>query len=968
MFARLGIGARLFLAFLGITALSLAPGLAGWLIVRQVADSQLLMTERALPAVAATQNTAKASTRLLGAAPALIAAETNEERGRQAADISALTKEIQQSVADAAFSAADQETVRRLSQTVEALVSNLSAQNRLVSERIEIKKQFDQSSEQAIAAATAIVDLSETLVSNASAQSSAVVANLYGLVDSPERGQETYNALDSLIEQDIFLLDRMWELRLRSSQIGLLLNRLPRASDESDVSDIASNYRQQLRVVSRRVASIDDPVRQKQAQQQLSVLQRVSANSPWDLGLFDKRIRLLGIARELERLGADNQQLAARLGGIAQDMLASSQDFAASTAKDSQQALKAGLYVLVVTSLIAVVLSSLIVWLYVERGVVRQLTAVSTAMRRLTQGDLNVEMKEEGAPELRSLAAAVVAFRNESQHRRNLETEREKTNEELRRHREELRELVDERTRQLREVNEDLRREAERHAAARYQAEMASRAKSSFLATMSHEIRTPMTGMLGMLRILQDGKLTAKQRKQLVAASGSGEALLGILNSILDYSKIESGKIMIDRQPFDFRGVLQGIVDFMQPSAAAKGLVLSFDVDAHIGKWHEGDAGKLRQILFNLIGNAVKFTEAGSVRISARLLEAAGAIEHIVIDVADTGIGIAGPDIENIFRAFTQTDASITRRYGGTGLGLSISEGLAEAMDGRISVQSQPGMGSTFTLHLRLAAVPAAPSRAAARATTSKSDASRCVLIVEDDEATRAVVAHFTSDLGHRVTTAVDAYEAISAVAASPPDVVLMDMSLPGMDGIAAARAIRETVPDLRIIAMSAHVFESEIEHYLKSGMDAYVAKPLTPESLAAVILRAEGDLPARKPVSDLDAAAFATDVKLLRPERMASLLDIVEKTIPPRLAELKTAASRRNFSQMAKTAHAAFSAASSVGFNRLAASLSSVEKAAQSRDIKKARKQIAVCSDQYDLALSEARKALNGKPSAEVD
>ena len=951
MLSRLGIGARLFIAFLGITALSLSSGVAGWLILREISAAQTRINTVALPAVAAAQHTVEASARLVASGQALAAVRTEEARQRRAAELQSLSDEIRKALADKSLSALDAAALARLSSSAESLFANLAEQDRLVKQRLERESGFIGRAERTLAAATAVVDLSETLVSNASAGASAVVSGLYGLIDEPSRHQEAYDALDRLIEQDIFLLDRMWELRLRSSQIGLLTNRLSRAIDEAEVTEIARQFDRHLRVVKRRVASIDDPVRREQASGYLAALESASGDLPMTSSLFGDRLRLLAIGKELDRVAARNGELSAELNGITQDMLGTAQRFAVATSAQADRAVTAGLYALLATSLVAVLISGLIVWLYVERGVVRRLRELALAMQRLTRGDLAVDVAQGGTHELKALAEAVVAFRDESQQRRALEIERERTNEELRRHREELQELVGERTAQL-------KREVESHAQARERAERASRAKSDFLATMSHEIRTPMTGMLGMLHILQEGQLTEPQRQHLATAAGSGEALLGILNSILDYSKIESGKISVDADPFSLGECLQGVVDLMQPAAHEHGLALSLQMDDALAPWHLGDAGKIRQIVFNLVSNAIKFTASGRVEIKASVAALGNQEQRVEIAVSDTGIGIAEGERGNIFQAFSQTDASITRRYGGTGLGLSISKGLAEAMGGSLALQSEPGKGSTFILTIDLSETGQPRSQPEFGKSVPATGRRLRILVVEDDEATRAVAAHFIAALGHEVSTVADGYRAIDMTAASPPDLVLMDVSLPGMDGIATARELRKLVPQLPVIAMSAHVFREEIDHYLASGMDAYVAKPLAPDVLAASIAAAiERSSPAM--AHHLDLQAMQQDLAALGHAEMSRILAIAERTLPVKLSEMESASRAGDFSAAAHAAHAAYSAATAANFTALAEALARVEHLSKSGEGLAAQRDVQTCTDLYAAALSEARHLL---------
>lgn len=962
LFSRFGIGARLFIAFLAVSAVSLSSGVGSWFILREISDAQRQMNIEALPAVAATTRTADATARLVASTSALDAAPDEASRAKVEAEVNRLAGDIHQSVKDAGLSSLDRTLVARLSGTTEALISNLSRQGDLVKERLDLTARFIRRSDQAIAAATEIVDVSETLVSNASAGASAVVANLYGLIDDPAHHAEAYDALDRLIERDIYVLDRMSELRLRSSQIGLLINRLTRAIDAKEVSEVAAGFQDHLRVVRRRVASIEDPVRRGQAAVSLAAVDGAVGETPWEISIFGQKLRLIAIDAELTLLAADNRGLSAEVGNIAKSMLQQSEEFARTTAENASRAANAGLYALVVTTLIAVVISGLIVWLYVERKVVRRLGDVTRAMQRLTDGDLTVDVAEEGTHELRALSRAVRAFRDESEQRRALEQERERTNEELRRHRQELEALVDERTVQLSDSNAKLQHEAAGHAEARLLAESASRAKSEFLATMSHEIRTPMTGMLGMLRALSASTVTPQQGRHLAVARQSGEALLSILNSILDYSKIESGKISADPVAFSLGEALVGIIALMQPAAEEKGLTIGLTLAPALWPIHQGDAGKLRQIVFNLLSNAIKFTERGDIHITVRVASDNGDLQQVEIEVADQGIGISPDQQSLIFESFTQTDPSITRRYGGTGLGLAISRRLAEVMGGTLQVRSVLGEGSVFCASLPLHAAPAQPiDHLHAPSDQPMTAISNTVLVVEDDPATRIVVQSLLEAAGHRVVLAHDGFDALGKARSAPIDIVLMDISLPGMDGMQTAAALRaqSLAPMVPIIAMSAHVFRTEVEQFLTAGMDGYISKPMTPETLIGGIDAALNQMQVQSDAAAAQSHSIGIDIETLGAATVGRILDAAASVLPDRFAAMRAALKRADFTQIEQLAHATSSSAASVGFSALLTHARALEKSARSNKSDAIGKQIALCERSYELADLRARRQL---------
>ncbi|MDG2666735.1 TMAO reductase system sensor histidine kinase/response regulator TorS [Vibrio parahaemolyticus] len=987
LLATASIGRKLLLSFIAMAMLVMLSALIGVSGFSLVAKTERNVVDAAIPAMIEARQVSELSTRIISSVQMLSNAQNEQERKEAGRVLFEQLESLLTHIKELGGESFDSKLLDALESNVQNVINNLAELGVTVERKLWLAKEIDTRVEEMRLLSEELEQLTRTQVQNTSTIAVANVTHIYDLLEANKKDQ-VYQALDALVEVDLDLTERLHELHLLAFK---MLNQIEEARTLTNVDriqQIQTAFENNLKIMKRRVLAVEDPTRSKQMSQLLTELGKRQV-------VFTILLQQYENNEQSQQLMQKTLELFSELNSTVNKLVDDSNKTTTFAVDQLTNTLKFAQWSLTVISIVGLIVVVLILWRVVYVSVVKRLAEYSAALLSVAQGNLAVELEVKGKDELAHMGQAIITARNTAQALKVVAEGEAKAKRELEEHKEHLEELIEQRTSQLRQANLRLNEEVVNHAQARNEAEQASRAKSAFLATMSHEIRTPMNGVLGTARLLMDSGLNPIQKRYAEIINRSGKTLLAILNDVLDYSKIEAGHLEIRRLGFDLHQMVEDTFQLMNSRAQEKQLLFSYHIESDVSRYWKGDVTRISQVLNNLVGNAIKFTEDGEIDIYVSLNPEDES--QVLFEVSDTGIGISKKDQKTLFDAFTQAEGGLNQ-IGGTGLGLAISKRIVEAMGGVLEVDSEEGEGSRFWFSIPLEESEPVEIGVVASA--------RCkvkakVLLVEDNEVNRVVAEGFLQSMGHQVVMAEDGLQAERIIDKQDFDIALVDINLPDCDGtdlIQRLKRIERNKPGDKalsptpMIAVSAHVFAEEVERYLAAGFDGYLPKPVEKEALATLIqdvldgkqllLPQSGEcLPLSETIDTnltienqveqdhqqreepemviINPSVIQSDMKILGREKMLHIIDLFRNTSADVLGQLVVSAEKNDSLAVKNLAHKLKGSAGSLGLTALMNTCQSIEIAAEPLDTYNAQQglldeQVAASVNALDELMAE--------------
>ncbi|WP_298595674.1 ATP-binding protein [Zoogloea sp.] len=910
--------------------MTVAIAMMAWFSFQQVVSTQSNIVDRVMPAMDTVRRLASHDARITALVDQLPRVDSRQEAEQIRGLLDEQLQDMAAALARLDAQGFDPRLGASMRTTVAAITDNLRQQTALTLRRLDTEEAERTAVMRRRESLKALVGLSESLVANASTTTTANIANLYRLIDGGSKPPRLFEALDRLIEVDIDGMERMAQFQLLCFKLQTLLAQVESQTNPEGVDQINRAFAAGLTPLKRRIDDLRDPSQLALSLAHYRSLAGDDVDNPFRI--HRQRLETLQALAELRTRG---RQLGVELNQQAGELVSTGSKALDTAGAQARRAVDRGLITFVVVAGLLFFALIVTVWAVFRYHLLGRLSGMETAVRALSTGNYDVTIATGDQDPLAPLGRALEQFRENARERLRLEDE-------LLRHQQVLESQVAERTAELEHSNALLAREVAEHAVARQVAEEADKAKSVFLGTLSHELRTPLSGVLGTVRLLRESPLDSRQREYLDMIGYANLTLLEILEDMLSFSRIEAGKLDLQREPFDLRETIDDMLSLQSVQARAKGIALIRDVDADVPRLVVGDRRKLNQLLLNIIGNAIKFTDEGSVTVGVSARPADTAAARLCFSVCDTGIGIPADKATDVFKPFFQVEETAHRRHGGAGLGLAICQRLVTAMGGQITLESEAGEGTCVRFSLDFEIADHLPAPADDEHAAPVAQRPLKVLVVEDDEINRLVCTRYLELLGHHPLAAGDGTEAIRLLQGpgAEVDVILMDISLPGRSGLEVAEEIR-ALDDGRwagvpLIVMSAHVSPQAAASRAAAASSAFMSKPFSLNTLARNLNAALS--PADAPPDEvagaassalLDPAFVAAEIDTLGAGTMSELLQLFSGELPAAFAELHAAHQAQDWAALGKRAHRLRSAASNLGMSKVMATTRAIEAAA---------------------------------------